>query len=176
MSNTCFRQITIVIQLVFCLAILFPLSSTAQQLDDKIIYTDSTKELRILNSHSVENFIFLKICHDRFDCKGFITESDTTGTMLNEMDVRARIARLAPYEFEIEYKYRNSKDFIRDTVVLYCLNNSMTIAIPRDTKNGFATSPEKLEYFDFLPASTDERDVVYIVGIDDEIIFYQKKN
>src|SRR5690606_17290221 len=111
MGNTYFRQITIVIQLVFCLAILLPLSSTAQQLDDKIIYSDSTQELRMLNSLSVENFIFLKICYDRFDCKGFIAESDTTGTMLNEMDVRAKIARLSPYEFEIEYKYRNSKAF-----------------------------------------------------------------
>lgn len=157
--------------LIFILTISTALS--AQDLENKLIYKDSIQELVMLNSISEENISTLKVCLDLYDCKGFITEKDTSGVTLHQMDVRAIITKLSEFEFEIEYKYRNSNHFIVDTFNIYCLNNSWSIALPLDKVNDDFNS-DNMGFWHFIPASTDERDVVYVLKDNEKIIFYLK--
>ena len=153
------------------LIITLSFSLNAQNENNKLIHIDSTEKLYMMNAISEENIMSLKVCHDFSTCKGFLTEKDTSGTTLHQMDVRAIITRISDFQFKIEYKYRESKQFIVDTFNIYCLNNSLSIAYPININNNISN----LDYFwDFIPTSTDERDVVFVLTNDDEIIFYKK--
>lgn len=131
------------------------------------IHQDSTVEAFMINGISGWNLMSLNVC-DRFsNCKGFLTEKDTSGTTLHQMDVRAIISKIADFQFKIQYKYRESKLFIEDTFHIYCLNNSICIAYPIDINNN-ATN------WDFIPSSNDEREVAFVLTNNDEIILYKK--
>lgn len=146
-------------------------SLNAQNEKNNLIRKDSTEVLYMMNAISEENLTALKVCQDFSICKGFLTEKDTSGTTLHQMDVRAIISRISDFQFKIEYKYRESKQFIVDTFNIYCLNNSLSIAYPITINNSISN----LDYFgDFSPSSSDERDVVYVLTNDDKIIFYKK--
>lgn len=146
-------------------------SLNAQNEKNKLIRKDSTDVLYMMNAISEENLTALKVCQDFLTCKGFLTEKDTSGTTLHQMDVRAIISRISDFQFKIEYKFRESKQFIVDTFNIYCLDNSLSIAYPININNNISN----LDYFgDFIPSSSDERDVVFITTRDEKIIFYQK--
>jgi len=141
----------------------------AQNEKNKLIQKDSSEELYMMNTISEENLTSLKVCQDFLTCKGFLTEKDTSGTTLHQMDVRAIISRISDFQYEIEYKYRESKQFIVDTFNIYCLDNSLSIAYPINI------NISDLDYFgDFMPSSSDERDVVFITTRNEKIIFYKK--
>ncbi len=146
-------------------------SLNAQNETNKLICKDSTDVLYMMNAISEENLTALKVCQDFLTCKGFLTEKDTSGTTLHQMDVRAIISRISDFQFKIEYKFRESKQFIVDTFNIYCLDNSLSIAYTININNNISN----LDYFgDFIPSSSDERDVVFITTRDEKIIFYQK--
>lgn len=146
-------------------------SLNAQNEKNKLIRKDSTDVLYMMNAISEENLTALKVCQDFLTCKGFLTEKDTSGTTLHQMDVRAIISRISDFQFKIEYKYRESKQFLVDTFNIYCLDNSLSIAYPINMNNNISN----LDYFgDFIPSSSDERDVVFITTRDEKIIFYKK--
>jgi len=152
---------------IFILTISFSLN--AQNENNKLIHKDSSEELYMMNTISEENLTSLKVCQDFLTCKGFLTEKDTSGTTLHQMDVRAIISRISDFQYKIEYKYRESKQFIADTFNIYCLDNSLSIAYPINI------NISNLDYFgDFIPSSSDERDVVFITNRDEKIIFYKK--
>ena len=141
----------------------------AQNEKNKLIQKDSSEELYMMNTISDENLTSLKVCQDFLTCKGFLTEKDTSGTTLHQMDVRAIISRISDFQYKIEYKYRESEQFIADTFNIYCLDNSLSIAYPINI------NISDLDYFgDFMPSSSDERDVVFITTRDEKIIFYKK--
>lgn len=146
-------------------------SLNAQNEKNRLIRKDSTDVLYMMNAIAEENLTALKVCQDFLTCKGFLTEKDTSGTTLHLMDVRAIISRISDFQFKIEYKFRESKQFIVDTFNIYCLDNSLSIAYPININNNISN----LDYFgDFIPSSSDERDVVFITTRDEKIIFYKK--
>jgi hypothetical protein len=126
-----------------------------------------------LNSLDVECLSSIKICHNEYDCKGFITEIDTLVFDESKINVRAEIMKSDSGLFTIRYKYRASIGFITDTVEILCLNNFSSMSFPQQTIS--------LDMFNnryligsFMPASTDERDVVFIKELEDKIILYER--
>ena len=159
------------------LIILFSFFSTISFIqinENRILYSDTTMELSLLNEVELNNLGTLKVCFDLDNCKGFICEIDTTETRQDEMDIRAVITRLKEFEFKVEYKYRDSKLFLTDTFHLYCMNKSFSIALPLYS-NRIKNDPSSIGIWDFFPASTDERDVVYCTIMSNQIVFYEKK-
>lgn len=156
---------------LFVIILSLTFSLYAQNENDCLIYRDSIEEIYAVNNISIENFHTLKVCFDAWSCKGFITEKDATNT--TEIDVRAVISRIANHKFKIEYKYRDSEQFICDTFNIFCLNGSFSIALPYQSLNSDFASIDTEGWF-FMPASTDERDVVYIKTEGEKIIIYQK--
>ena len=157
--------------------------SFGQNSNNEISNTDSIKEivlskLAVLNTITIENVSTLKICSDKFNCKGFIQDYDSINKNIHEMNKVAIIKKIAPFEFEIKYKYRESKQFIVDTFNIYCSNDNWSIAVPINCQECVYKPQyfkEEYDFFDpanFMPASTDERDVIFIIKENEEIIFY----
>lgn len=162
-------------KLLTTLSLIYSTFSFSQSNENKLLFNNSIKDLTLLNNATAENLQLLKICNNRTDCKGFLSEKDTSKTTLDEMDVRAIITKVKEFEFKIEYKYKNSTEFIIDTFYLFCMTDSYSIALPsKSTK--IELLAKKFSFEEFFPASTDEREMVFYSLINDKIVFYNKEN
>lgn len=170
-------------RLLFCFAIIISSISFGQSAIVEVQAKDSLKEivlekLALLNSIDVKQLSSIKICSSKLFCKGFIFNTDTLNNKTSEMKKVAIIKKIAPYAFEIKYKYRDSKDFLIDTFNIYCRNDFESIAFPIDCKECeyvnylFEENKNQFSKINFMPSSDDERDVVFILKENDEIVFY----
>jgi hypothetical protein len=148
-------------------------SLNAQNEKNKLIHKDSTNELYMINSASEDNFWSLKVCVESWNCKGFITEKDTSSTPYEKMNVRAIITVISNFQYKIEYKWRDSYKFLVDTFNIYCSDGVFSIALT--TGNSIKGNiSDYLNMIDFMPTSSDQRDVVFVSTRDEKIIFYEK--
>lgn len=156
---------------IFILTLSFSLN--AQNEKNKLIHKDSTHEIYMMNSITVDNLWTLKVCINPWeDCKGFITEKDTSSTPYEQMNVRAIITKISDFHYKIEYKWRNSDKFLLDTFNVYCLDGVFCNAIIN--KDSIKANTNDYLNFDFMPASSDERDDVFITTREERIILYEK--
>lgn len=143
---------------------------------NEIEKADTVKQaqIQLLTELKLENFSSLLICYypDLNECKGFICEIDTLEFSEANIDIRAQIELFENEKFLIKYKFRESKDFIVGYFYLICFDNSMSMTMldkswisKIDYVNGF---------WEFIPASSDERDVVFVKDLGGKIIFYTK--
>lgn len=148
-------------------------SLNAQNEKNKLIHKDSTNVLYMMNSISEDNLWSLKVCINSWNCKGFLTEKDTSSTPYDQMNVRAIITMLSDFQYKIEYKWQNSDKFLVDTFNIYCSDGVFCIAItPGDSMR--EDLYDYLYMIDFMPASSDDREVLFITTRDEKIIFYDK--
>lgn len=152
---------------------LFSNQLSAQNDDNLLIYKDTNQEIYLMKEITKENMLFLKVCMDLYNCKGFISDEDTLGIESVQMDIRAIVSPLSDYKFEIKYKFRNSLQFIVDTFNIYSMDTKFSIALPFESERP-EFNPEDIGYWNFFPASTDERDVVFVKQEEDKVIFYLK--
>jgi hypothetical protein len=138
--------------------------------NDIVVYKDSIRSIKMLDSLVLENFGSIRICNgELYNCKGFISEFDNTGINVSNRSVRATIKHIDSVEFEIKYKFRKSKGFRAGRFKIYCLHDSQTLAVPINSDElSFDESAWNL----FIASSSDQRDVVYTVLLDGEVVFY----
>ena len=145
----------------------------AQNEKNKLIQKDSNGELYMMNSISEDSLWSLKVCSDSGICKGFLTEKDTSESSFANIDPRMIMTKVADFSYKIEYKWRDSKQFIVDTFNVYCLNGGLCIATNlEDSKRSDLC--DFLYMLDFMPSSSDDREVLYVTRLDEKIIIYDK--
>ena len=159
---------------LICLIPFFISFHSKSQNQDIIIHSDSNCLLSKISKLTLEKIKTLKVCNNNWGCKGFITETDTSVINFDKINVRAIISSESEYSFKIQYKFRGSKDFLVGYYNLYCVNDYACLAFPKGDNQSILLE-EAVYCFHSLPASTDERDVVYTIQKDDEFILYLKE-
>jgi len=139
-------------------------------------------EVKPITKVNVDSISSLLVYRDEyFNAKGFLVENNITGGTIdvelpipiceNKVDERLILELISDSTFRIQYKYRNSKDFIIDTCLIFSMNSSY-FAIPLGL---YTPDYIKDSFFSWSigPTSNDERDVIQICEDEEgKLIFY----
>ena len=163
---------------ILILASITSLNCFGQQDDKNELFLNDTINgdvITKLSELTSECLFTIKICFGEHDCKGFLPEIDTLPFDPSTIDIRAEILKSNNGFFTIHYKYRESKEFITDTFEILCLDNFSSMALPHHIISAEMLNDPYL-IGSFMPASTDERDVVFIKELEDRFILYERMN
>ncbi|PHR46538.1 MAG: hypothetical protein COA32_10360 [Fluviicola sp.] len=150
-------------------SLLISLFSVGQE-NGRMVYKDSIRNIQLLDTLVLENFGGLRICFGGpYNCKGFISEFDTSEVDLGSKSIRAIIKHIDSTEFEIKYKFRKSEDFLVERFKIYCSNGNHSLAVPISSDN---LEFDESSLLSFIASSSDERDVVYAILEEGEIVLY----
>ena len=155
--------------LILTFGLLISLFSVGQQ-NERLVYKDSIRDIQLIDTLILENFGSLRICFGGlYNCKGFISEFDTSEVDLGSKSIRAIIKHIDSSEFEIKYKFRKSEDFLVGRFKIYCSSGNQTLAVPIDSDD---LEFDESSWLSFIASSSDERDVVYAVLENGKVVLY----
>jgi len=169
-----FNKFLVLVTIIF----LFGSSIVGQVKSSEKEERESLSKIEYLDSLDIRRFGTLRICtNDVYLCKGIITDSDiNTNVDCDSIIIRAVISHSHDSIFEIKYRDGENYDFLNGTFKFYSLNGVSALAFPIDNTNFNITSEEIKNPWNFIPSSTDGREVLNAYYEKNKIIYFECKN
>lgn len=146
-------------------------------------FDDSLISLVNKSTFNMDSMAFLMIYSheaDNYNAKGFIVGNNTGDdipieTCGNKLNERFSAEHIRENIYLIKYKWQYSKQFEVDTFFVFCFEGTRYMAYStRYNHDEYKMLKNSAFSWSFGPASSDEREVVYICPRKNEIILYSR--
>ena len=146
-----------------------------QVLDGDQEAADSLNKIEYLDTADIRAFGMFRICYSSmYICDGIIDGEDSLRFLTcDSIVIRAKIKHKRDSIFEIEYSRNAKSNFNKGSFKVFTLNGNCSLAVPEYNTEYTLTSEDIRNPWNYLPASSDGREILYSYYDDGKIIFYQ---
>jgi len=163
---------TLAILILFCSFQIF-----GQENDSFQEASDSLNKIAYLESLDTNAFSSLRICYSSmYVCEGIIDGSESHSIPnTDSIIIRVTISHERDSIFQIQYRRNEKTDFKNGSFKVFTLNGNSSLAVPHDNYEFNISTEEVNNPWNYMPASSDGREVMYSYFEKGKIIFYQYK-
>lgn len=149
----------------------------AQEDSVKVEISDSLNKFEYLDTLDIRIFGSLRICYgSMYLCDGIINGSDTyVKPNTDSVLIRAIITHEHDSIFRVKYRRNEKSEFKTGYYKVFSLNKRGALAIPEDNVYLNLSSQELNNPWNYIPASSDGREVLYSYYENNKIIYYEFK-